>query len=182
MGLQKVKAMRGLQRGRAWRKLRLEHLYWDQMEKEEGLGRWHRVQGGAPDRGVGVGLALQGQMGTGGALSLYGVPLFSQGRDAGDQHIVDVVLKMLQGEGASGVVPAGWPPPRPVPHRPLSALQSSWRRWRSVPGEQPWVESVPWDPPDPPVPQGHLVSRAHTDPWDLEASPASWVLPGRLAT
>lgn len=105
-----------------------------------------------------------------------------QGRDAGDQHIVDVVLKMLQGEGASGALPAGRLPPCSIPHRPLSALQSSWRRWQSVPREQPWVESVPWDPPDPLVLPGHLVSRARTDPWDLEASPASWVLPGRLAT
>lgn len=44
------------------------------------------------------------------------------------------------------------------------------------------MESVPWDPQDPLVPQGHPVSRAHMDPWDLEVSPASWVLLGRSAT
>lgn len=105
-----------------------------------------------------------------------------QGRDAGDQHIVDVVLKMLQGEGLSGVSPVGWLPPHPIPHWPLSALQSSWPRWPSAPRELPWVELVPWDPPDPLVPQDHPVSRVHMDPWDLEAYPASWVLLGRLAT
>lgn len=51
-----------------------------------------------------------------------------------------------------------------------------------MPRELPWVEWVPWDPPDPPVPLGHPVSKVLTDPWDLEASPASWVLLGRLAT
>lgn len=41
---------------------------------------------------------------------------------------------------------------------------------------------MPWDPPDPLVPQGRPVSRAHMDPWDLEEPLAFWVLLGRLAT
>lgn len=153
-------------------------------QKTKGLGRWRRVQGGALDQGIGMGPVLWVQLGMEGVISLYNVssPHCWQGRDAGDQHIVDVVLKMLQGEGLSMVSPMGWLPPHPVPHRPLSALQSSWPRWPSAPRELPWVELVPWDLLDPPVPQGHPVSRVHMDPWDLEAYPASWVLLGRLAT
>lgn len=114
--------------------------------------------------------------------SLYGLSPFWQGKDAGDQHIVDVVLKMMQGEGTSRAPPLGCLLPPPGPHRPLSAPQSSWRRWLSVPRELPSVERVPWDPLDHLVLQGHLVSKVHTDPWALEVPLASWALPGRLAT
>lgn len=184
MPLQKINTVRRLQCGRARREPRLEHLYWDQMENKEG---WEGstgcrevlwTGGSGWDRLCGCRWGQKEQ-------SPFTVCPSSprwQGRDAGDQHIVDVVLKMLQGEGPSRAPPAGRLPPRPIPHRPFSALQSSWQRWRSVPRELPWVEWVPWDPPDPPVPLDHPVSKVLMDPWDLEASPASWVLLGRLAT
>lgn len=48
-----------------------------------------------------------------------------------------------------------------------------------MPREPPWAGSGPWDPPAPPGPQDHPVSRVPTAPWDPEVSPESWELPGR---
>lgn len=155
MGLRKVDAVTRLQRGRAQCELRLQRRYWDRMENEEG---W---EGGSGCRevlwtGVGVrmGLVLRVQAGMEGAISLYGISLFSppQGRDAGDQHIVDVVLKMLQGEGASGAPPAGGLQPCPshtgpsLPYRAAGGgsgqCQESSPGWSRCHG----TPRTPWSP------------------------------------
>lgn len=44
-------------------------------QKTKGLGRWHRVQGGALDQGIGMGAVLWVQLGMEGVISLYNMSL-----------------------------------------------------------------------------------------------------------